>query len=287
MTLEASIASKFDVKSRSGVEFCCICPWHDDTVGKLYINSVTGLYICFHGACGAKGKLGNESVPQADRCVALRDRLGAMKDKGAHQERRYSEAWLNQFIPHPYWSDVRGFSDRTIDQFRLGYDPIAGKLTIPIWSVNGGNVLGVIYRRMDDERPKYLHPKGFLTGKHLYGAHLTHRHKKVALVEGPLDAVACWDAGLPAVAAYGSRLTDGQAQLLRRLGITTLVVMTDNDQAGRDAVRSVKSVVRGVTVLVGEYEPHWSAKDPGELTKVKRKQMFHSAVPFHVWKKRA
>ncbi len=272
-----AIEAQFDVHHWEGDEAVCKCPWHDDT-GRpnLYVNASSGLYNCF--VCNAKGKLKSNTVP-ADQ------RLGALRSKLHQQEapvKTYPEEWLDQFVEHPYWHEVRKFSDSTIARFRLGYDAMAGKLTIPIHSASG-TVLGVIYRRLDNAKPKYLHPHGFQTSRNLFGAHLLTKQRKVALVEGPLDAVACWDANIPALAAYGARLSAGQAQLLRRLGVQTVVVMTDNDTPGRMAVREVKRAVSGVSVLVGQYEPHWSAKDPGELSKVKRKQMYHSAVPFHVW----
>jgi DNA primase len=280
------IESRFDVHHMEGDEAVCRCPWHDDE-GRpnLYVNSVTGLYLCF--SCGAKGKVNAKQLPQEQRAASMRDRLKRMsaRDERSDEIRTYPDEWLGQFLPHPYWTDVRGFSPATVARFDLGYDPQADKLTIPIRGATG-SVLGVIYRRLDNEKPKYLHPKGFLTGQHLFGSHLIGKHKKVAIVEGPLDAIACWDAGIPALAAYGARLTDGQARLIRWLGIQQLVVMTDNDTAGRQAVYSVKAGAKGIGVLVGEYEPHWAAKDPGELSKVKRKQMYHSAVPFHVWRKR-
>lgn len=283
---QATIEQQFEVRSVSGDEFCCLCPWHDDSEGKLYINSRTGLYICFGGSCGAKGKLdGCQPLPPEQRTQTLRAKLESVRAKADGPDVRiYPEEWLNQFVQHPYWTDVRRFSPQTISRFDLGYDPLSDRLTIPIRSAKG-SVLGVVYRRLDNAKPKYLHPKGFQTGKHLFAAHLAGRHKKVAVVEGPLDAVACWDAGVPALATYGARLTDGQAKLLRWLGVQHVVVMTDNDAAGRAAAYSVKSGLKGVGVLVGEYEPHWSAKDPGDLSKVKRKQMYHTAVPFHVWKK--
>lgn len=282
MSFTEAIEAKFDVHHTEGDEVVCRCPWHEDT-GRpnLYVNSESGLYICF--ACGAKGKLDGKDVAPDHRLHRLKQRLRKREDEQVAKV--YPEEWLNQFLPHDYWTDVRHFSQQTVDRFRLGYDPRTDRLTIPIRSANS-QVLGVIYRRLDNVKPKYLHPTGFQTGRNLFGAHLLGNQRKVALVEGPLDAVACWDAGVPAVAAYGARLTDGQAALVRKLGITSLVVMTDKDIPGREAVTQVKGALKGVSVLVGEYEPHWAGKDPGELSRTQRKQMFHTATPYHVWKRR-
>ena len=279
------VEQQFDVVHYEGKEAVCRCPWHNDS-GRpnLYVNTETGLYICF--SCGAKGKADlNKPVSTEDNLHRLRNRLKKLGDTDENPVMLRSEDWLNQFDhEHPYWSG-RGFSERTIKSFGLGWSPITDTVTIPIRD-SRGRLLGVIHRVLDGSKPKYLHPKGFQTGRNLFGSWLIGGHKKVAIVEGPLDAIACWDAGVPAVAAYGSRLTTGQAELVKKLGVTTLVVMTDNDLPGREAVLSIKKGLTGVGVYVGVYEPHWSAKDPGELSKVKRKQMYYTAVPFHTWKKR-
>lgn len=285
MSFLPQIKSRFEVHHQEGDEVVCKCPFHDDG-GKpnLYVNSMTGLYYCF--VCGARGKVDSGTRPEmAEAAANLRSRLHRLREPESEIEvGHYPDEWLLQFLPSPYWSEERGFSERTIQRFHLGWDPVTGHLTIPIYSMQG-NVLGVIYRRTDDVKPKYLHPRGFRTSRHLFGSHLVvQRHRKVALVEGPLDAIALWDAGIPALALYGARLSDGQNELLKKLGVQTVVVMTDNDRPGREAVADVKAKVRGMQVMVGVYQPHWGAKDPGELSKVRRKGMYHSALPYHQWK---
>lgn len=281
---DSLISTTFQVMGRSGDERICKCPWHNDG-GKpnLYVNASSGLYYCH--ACGAKGSIAKgvdrEVLVEAD-LRSMRDRLsnmGAASEKGMQVR---PESWLDQFdIPHEHWTDVRRFSEATIARFRLGYDPGADCLTIPI-RTSRGEVLGVIRRRLDGEKPKYKHPTGFKKSKDLFGSWLIRkrRYDKVAVVEGPLDAVACWDARIPAVALHGAHMADGQAAILRSLGVHTVVTMTDNDRAGDDAVHTIKDALPMVRVLCSWYRQGWG-KDPGELTIAQRRLMFNTAVPYH------
>jgi DNA primase len=53
-----------------------------------------------------------------------------------------------------------------VKQFRLGYDPFSNRMTLPVRD-HRGRILGVSYRRLDDQRPKYLDPKGYPKGRYL------------------------------------------------------------------------------------------------------------------------
>jgi DNA primase (bacterial type) len=278
------IEANFDVIGKAGEEYTCRCPWHDDQ-GKpnLYVNAVKGVYLCH--ACGAKGhldSLGATLPPSTTQDV--RDRLRALTAP-RHVQRIYPEGWLRQYdAPHPYWTDVRGLSPATVQRFRLGYDPFSNRMTLPLRDYRG-RVLGVTFRRLDDGRPKYLHPKGFPIGKHLYAAWLLEDQRTVGLVEGQVDAIHCWSERVPALAMMGSRLTKDQVKVLQRLGITKVVLMMDNDKAGRDGTIRVYQSLQGsgIRVVSGWYRPYWRAKDPDGLKGDRVRKMYHSAVPILEW----
>ncbi len=92
-----------------------------------------------------------------------------------------------------------------------------------------------------------------------------------------MDCIACWDAGIPAVALLGSRLSDVQYALLQKLGSTFMVAMTDRDAAGRDAARSLGERF-GKRMMVAQYHPSWVGKDPADLTIPQRREMLDSAL---------
>jgi len=272
--LDLATAKFGDVLGESGDEVRFRCPWHGGS--NLYCNVETGLYLCFGGSCGAKGRL--DHVDMDDEIGALRAKLKRIEHpEAAAPVQTYDESWLRQFNKgHPYWTTIRKFKQTTVKRFDLGFDPQTNRLTIPIRD-SQGRLLGAIYRSLGNERPKYLHPHGFRTGRHLYGAHLVNDRTKVALVEGPLDAVACWDARVPALAVHGSRLTEEQAHLLRWLGIDTVVPFFDRDTAGRRAATRVREILSDMIVLHGTYQPSWSGKDPGELRPDQRRVYFARA----------
>lgn len=258
----------------SGDEARFLCPYHDDDTGKLYLNVVSGKWICFSGHCGAKGRIGYESTD--DELEGLRKRLARLeRGDDPNTVKVLPEAYLRQYTEHPYWL-TRGFNRKTVKSFGLGFDPLSNRLTIPVRAVDG-SLLGVITRSLDGSRPKYLHPKGFKTGKHLFCSHLAKGYEKVALVEGPLDAVACWDARVPAVACYGARVTEGQLWLLRWLGVTTVVPFFDRDRAGAAAADHLRNADTGLLVLDGSWGATWRGKDPGELKPYQRRAFYHGA----------
>lgn len=288
MKYEAIIRRSFDVKGTSGSEFVAKCPWHNDK-GKpnLYINGVKGVFYC--QACGRKGHLRNiaETLPAATT-MEIRERLKLMNERTSNQRRVYPEAWLTQYqglafpdrpwdAVHPYWRD-RGLSLDVIRRFNLGFDYQKGMLTIPVRDPRG-QLLGVINRVLTDARPKYRYPKGFPISNHLFASWEVKTQTKVAIVEGALDAITCWDAKVPALALYGSRLSEKQRGVLIRLGIEQVVIFTDNDEAGQTAIPQITEALRGTGVLcrVARYRPYWSGKDPGDLRHDQIKKAFHSA----------
>lgn len=288
MRYEPIIKSQFRVVSIASEEYCVLCPWHPDRSGKLYINAVSGLYFCMR--CLAKGSLDKiTSRPTVLGSDDVREKLARMKSKSAPTH-HYPEAWLRKFdVPHPYWEEDRNLPVSVIEQFGLGYDPISNRCTLPLRDVSG-NILGVTYRRLDGGKPKYLHPKGFPIGKHLYGAWQITNERRVALVEGQVDAIRCWSERVPALGLMGARLTNDQRKVLLRLNIQTVVLMLDNDAAGTRGIVGVKEALEGsgIRVLAGHYRDYWvdedgPIKDPDGLEGHRLRKMFHSAIPVPEW----
>lgn len=217
-----------------------LCPFHPDSTPSLRFNLRTGLWICL--ACDARGNIyqlaSHLHVSVIDTGVspeALRRRLVASKRSGGPRAPWTPETALKRFSSHPYWSEDRKFSSQTIYKFQLAWDPVTDRLTIPIRD-SRGSLQGIIYRRLDDQRPKYSYPKGFARGRSLFGSWFVKGESRtVVLVEGPLDCINLWNAGIPALAILGSSLSPGQITLLGKLSVTTVLVMMDNDAAGEKA----------------------------------------------------
>lgn len=298
MRYEPVIRSMFQVTSVSGDEFLCMCRWHADTSqGHLYVNGRKGAYLCM--SCGAKGWLDNmhEALPQTGT-DDVRERIARYRAAKVPSVFK-TEAYLRQFdIPHPYWTEERGLPADIVKRFGLGYTPMyevtdrEGKhlryeerMTLPLRD-SAGRVLGVTYRRLDDGKPKYLHPKGFPIGRHLYGAWLLDGQKKVALVEGQVDAIRCWSERVPAVATMGARLTRDQVKVLQQANVRHAVLMLDNDNAGVKGTLQVVETLQGagIRATVGWYRPYWShVHDPDGLSGQRLRKMYHSGLEPAEW----
>lgn len=271
-----------DIKSWNGVEAYAICPFHKDTSPSFAFNTANGLWLCH--ACGVKGNA-DQLAEQLGTSVSasvesLKAKLQALDELTEQVEeiKVYPEAWLAQFNRHhDYWEE-RGIGKQTREAFGLGFDPFTNAVTIPLRDASGA-LLGVVRRRLDKGGPKYLYPRGFKAANNLFGSWMINEESKIAIVEGPIDALACWDSGVPAVALYGSRISKEQVRLIADLQISTIVIMTDNDAAGQKAAEDIVANLSGV---FWHLPPTWpdGANDPGEIDRDTLQSMYEQSLPY-------
>lgn len=266
----------------TGEEATLLCPLHPDSHPSMRFNLRKGLWLC--NACGARGNVHQLAdalhVTVTDEGVspeALQRRLRAATTRNGHPTRHapsMPEEALKRFVHHPYWSEQRGFSQKTIYRFGLGWDPVTDMLTIPVRD-SYGHLLGIIYRRFSG-RPRYSYPKGFARGKSLFASWMIRGEiHSVVLVEGPLDAIALWNAEIPSVALLGSSISPGQVDLLRKLDIHRVLVMLDNDAAGIAATAKVMDALRGSGIKRGRVV--YGHPDPGEMTPAELRRVIKQA----------
>lgn len=150
------------------------------------------------------------------------------------------------------------------------FDLFRDRLMFPIHSASG-EVLAFGGRIHDQGEPKYLNsPETFVfsKGKVLYGLAQTAKHIRaedcVVLVEGYMDLVSLYQAGIKNVAAtMGTALTAEHAKLIKRM-TTNVVTLFDSDEAGQMAAE------RSLTILLANgLFPRGliltEAKDPDEF----------------------
>ena len=147
------------------------------------------------------------------------------------------------------------------EQDRSLYDRFRDRLMFPIHS-DMGKLIGYGGRVLDSgKQPKYLNsPETPIYRKHavLYNLHRARtamrQSSRVVLVEGYMDVIGVWKAGIRnAVATCGTALTTQQIGVIRR-HCDTVVVNFDSDRAGQAAAeRSVELLLReGMNVRVLE-----------------------------------
>jgi DNA primase len=163
-------------------------------------------------------------------------------------------------------------------QERAGhYDRFRGRLMFPIQD-ESGKIIGFGGRALaPDDQPKYLNSAESDSGKSLYKKsrvlYNLHRAKtairsagRAVLVEGYMDAIGVWAAGVrEVVASCGTALTVQQVRAIKRHS-ENIVVNWDPDEAGMNAAeRSVQMLVEeGMSVRVLELD---GGLDPDEYCK--------------------
>lgn len=254
---EAIAEQYLTVVLRGPVEYMCACPLCDGDA-SLQFNTEKGLWTCFR--CGQGGTaerlvklIGGTYSDPAVSVEVLQTALDRLKTsfKDYKPQTILEDSYLLRFegdSPNGYWKS-RGFNAATRENWGLGFDPILDRCTIAYRNTDG-QLLGVIQRRLDNDFPRYIYPKGFDRGGNLFGSWKisASRGDEVALVEGSTDCIALGRFGITAVAQYGSSITARQIRLLKRLGINSIILFYDFDEAGRKAEQQALENLSGFFV---------------------------------------
>lgn len=163
------------------------------------------------------------------------------------------------------------------------YDRFRNRVIIPI-ADERGRIVGFGGRALEGAMPKYLNTAEtpvFNKRKLLFG--LDRAHRAIAsegcaiVVEGYMDAIAAWEAGVTnVVATLGTSFTEGHAALLLRRA-PRIVFCYDSDAAGQEATLRALAAVRGraaeVRVLLLP-----DGKDPDEYVRTHGAEAFRALV---------
>ncbi|HAH17942.1 MAG TPA: DNA primase [Eubacterium sp.] len=182
----------------------------------------------------------------------------------------------------------KGYSDDILKETGLFvfdekgvYDKFWNRVMFPIFDVNnkviafGGRVLG-------DAKPKYVNSnetKVFNKSNNMYGLNLarTSRSDYMLICEGYMDVISLHQAGFNmAVAALGTSLTIGHANLVKRYA-KKVILTFDSDEAGtKAALRAIPIFLNaGLSVKVLNMKPY---KDPDEFIKNLGKEEFQKRI---------
>jgi 5S rRNA maturation endonuclease (ribonuclease M5) len=116
--------------------------------------------------------------------------------------------------------------------------------------------------------PKWKHSANFKSQNSLYNFWFAKEHimksSQVIIVESPGNVWRLEENGIHnSVAIFGSSLSDRQKILLDSSGAMTIVILTDNDEAGRKAADQIKSKCQNTYRV---FVPSISKPDVGEMT---------------------
>ena len=168
------------------------------------------------------------------------------------------------------WLKKKGFSEEEIANAG-GPDRFFRRIIFPIRDVMG-NVLGFTGRVLDPKQePKYLNTPEtiiFHKGRILYNLEKARgfikQEKSTVVVEGQMDVIASWQAGVKnIVASSGTALTPDHLLTLYRY-TPNIIFAFDSDTAGMTTAKKAyeMAIEQGMNVKMAELGDY---KDPGEM----------------------
>lgn len=264
--------------SINGDEIICSCPFtqnhkHGDRHPSFGISVSKQVYNCF--SCHESGSLVTlaTEVLGMTRLQALEEINGSLTEgeiSGMIYGREYEDAkpinpidadvgrWMTG--PRDYWYS-RGFDDETIGKWRLGFDMVEQRATVPVYFK--GELVGWTKRASSDsQKPKWTHFPGMPKGRILFGMD-NSKIDSAILVEAPLSAIKLDQYGFPnAIASFGASLSDEQALLIRS-HYNNVLIFYDPDDAGR---RGTLNAIKKLEKFMGVYIVQPTRDDPAALT---------------------
>jgi DNA primase len=265
--LEHYEVKKLRRRRRDDLEGCC--PLHHGKRGDTFHASLSkNVFHCF--ACGAKGNVLDFVVamegcsireaalklqawfgrPGVGTTVAVRP-VGLTGTPGREELVREEVAvnpglrfeLANVDCAHPYLLE-RGIQRATAAEFGVGFYSgsglMQGRIVIPIHNPHG-KLVAYAGRAVNGSGPKYKLPTGFHKGLEVYNVHraATVGSDRVIVVEGYFDCLQVHQAGFRCVVALMGCALSGQQEVLLRERFTSVLLMLDGDEAGRDASRAI------------------------------------------------
>jgi len=299
-----------EIVSQTGTDFLCLCPFHHNTDSPAFAVSYSkGLYVCYNQNCNSAGtildlvmKLTERNNFEAMRFISqnklssaelLEEELKELLDEKPEFE-EFSQLTLDSLYGYPKhhpdssesiafknYLHSRKITDEAIDNFRIGWSGTQKMFTVPLHSPDGIPV-GVIGRSIEGKA--FKNSPNLPRNKTMFNIHRAKREGgTIIVVESSLDVIRLWQAGYPnAVATLGGSISDTNIQLLNKYA-STIVIMTDNDGAGRALGNTIANKLNRKNVLWARYNydviyPH-GAKDVGDMTDEEIKQCVKNAIP--------
>ena len=301
------IADYVPLKKR-GVNYTGCCPFHQEKTPSFSVSPQKNIWHCF--GCGEGGnsytflmKINSCSfveavenlaervgitIPTDPKTKAAQEKYNFLyKQMGKEKESYTKLLWSAQGSTALKYIHDRDVSDDVINKYQLGYAEsgrFRGRLIFPINDIKG-RCLGFGGRVLDNDlkTAKYINSAEspiYVKGNHLFGLDVAkmaiQKQDMAIVVEGYLDAIACYQAGFEnVVAVLGTALTQSQSRLLSRF-TKNIVLAFDSDSAGQKAtVRSLELLAAqdleiSVAKMIG--------KDPDETIKAYGVDSFRQSV---------
>jgi len=244
----------------------CINPEHDDSNPSFRIDRVTGVAHCF--SCGFKTNVFKHfnvfTNPVPIKIAKLKKKL---------RDLMVTNTGLDMPLgATPYTKQFRGISPKTLKKFEAFYtnqvEKLQDRIVFPIWDITNKIQVFVARHTMSNGNPRYVnYPSGVQIP--LFPPHMPYESTSLVMVEGIFDLLNVYDKGLhPVVCTFGTNTLQNDTQLkllpYKAQGITKIYLMFDGDEAGQNAMQTLKPLVEDCGFLV-EIINLPEDTDPGEL----------------------
>lgn len=198
-------------------------------------------------------------------------------------------------IPAEYYIS-RGYSKEILDKYDVGLcdkpnKEMYNRVVVPIYNNDYTGMVGCTGRSIfekcptcnsyhsirnecppEQQRwlfPKWKHNSDFKSQNHLYNLWFAKDHimktGTVIIVESPGNVWRLEESGIHnSVAIFGSSMSDRQKFFLDSSGAMNMIILTDNDNAGRLAAEKIKEKCQYAYRI---FMPQISKPDVGEMTK--------------------
>ena len=220
--------------------------------------------------------------------------------------RTYIAPFKSGKATHEYFYS-RGFTKETAKRFKVGWDKVRMRVTVPVFWEDGETICGVIGRVVLPEKingnysakfrkiyktgneTRYYIYENFPTGDILFPLQFFKPRKDglAILVEGQYDCMWMHQLGFDfTVSSLGSKLSYNrrtgevkQIDLLKKFGVTKVLLLRDNDEAGaKGNEHDYNLLKKDFSVYTTSYPE--GKNDPQQLTKEEVTHMLNTMKPF-------
>lgn len=163
---------------------------------------------------------------------------------------------------HPYLAQ-RNLNKLVCDKFQVKYDPNTKSIVFPVRDVLNNSLLFLTRRNINDK--KFIIDPNSSKALYLLNEVIKRKYKFTFVTEGQIDALSCWGFGYPCIATMGAP-SKIQATILNGTDLNVVILMFDNDEAGKKFAQKFKSWISNKFIV---YNIRWNVNkgDINDLTK--------------------
>ena len=241
-----------------GGKYVCPCCGSGSGPKRTSAFSIKGeRWACF--ACDRSGDVFDlvGAVMKEDDPMVQLEEVKRMCGDAVPDGRRNAKADSPRFSPEAMeLLSSHGLSTEAALRHGISFDPGAKRLVIPFPGSDGYHVDRDCTGR---STRKYLKPKSEEEGPQPVWNPDAFQKDVVFAVEGPFDAIAVEEAGFASTALCGTSYARTVERLVSMRYRGRVVVMLDNDAAGRSHARDMAAALReaGITCIEAEYPAWW------------------------------